>query len=163
MIESDRDELIEETLGLLRRVFRRAVPRFGPHLHSQLPMLHHLTLHAAQAPGGITQSELAQFLGVSPAHVTGIIDQMEHDHLVRRRRDREDRRMVRVQTTRVGMHVHSHIHRRLAHHQGVFDGWETQDLLQLRDLLKRLDERTSLRGRGEDSSAPRRSDRATET
>jgi len=160
MIEADRDELIEETLGLLRRVFRRAVPRFGPHLHSQLPMLYHLTLHAAQAPGGITQSELAQFLGVSPAHVTGIIDQMERDHLVRRRRDREDRRVVHVQTTRVGLHIHTHVHKRLAHHQGFFEGWETQDLLQLRDLLKRLDERTSLVGRGDISPAPRRDDRA---
>jgi len=160
MIEADRDELIEETLGLLRRVFRRAVPRFGPHLHTQLPMLHHLTLHAAQAPRGITQSELAQFLGVSPAHVTGIIDQMERDHLVRRRRDREDRRVVRVQTTRVGLHIHTHVHKRLAHYQGFFEGWETQDLLQLRDLLKRLDERTSLVGRGDESPAPRRDDRA---
>jgi len=161
MTESDRDELIEETLGLLRRVFRRAVPRFGPHLHSQLPMMQHLTLHAAQAPGGITQSELAQFLGVSPAHVTGIIDQMELGHLVRRRRDREDRRLVHVQATRVGLHIHTHVHKRLAHYQGFFEGWEAEDLRQLRDLLKRLDDRATLSKNGDASPAPRRNGEAS--
>jgi len=154
MTGTDLDEVVEETLGLLRRVVHQAVPRFGSLVRSPLPMLHHLTLHAAQTPGGITQSELAKFLGVSPAHVTGIIDQMERDHLVRRRRDREDRRFVHVQTTPVGRAIHNRIHKRPAHHQGLFEGWEAVDIRQLRDLLKRLEDRTTLSERGADPQAP---------
>jgi len=155
MTETERDELIEETVGLLRRVFRQAVPRFTTHSRSQLPMLHHLTLHAAQTPGGVSQSQLAQLLGVSPAHVTGMVDQLEREHFVRRRRDQKDRRLVFVEATRLGLHIHTHLHKRLAHYEGLFEGWAPDDLRELRDLLRRWAEETSLSKRGIGSLASR--------
>lgn len=51
---------------------------------------------------GLTPSECAQRAGVTKATITGLLDGLERDGLVRRQPDSEDRRMLRLQLTDQG-------------------------------------------------------------
>ena len=67
-------------------------------------------MHRAQATllcrlyeqNGMTQSEIGRQLGVQGATVTNMLQRMEESDLIRRRRDAEDNRLVRVYLTRSG-------------------------------------------------------------
>ena len=48
---------------------------------------------------GIPQHELARAMHISPASVTNMLQRMERDGWIRRERDREDQRVVRVYIT----------------------------------------------------------------
>lgn len=48
---------------------------------------------------------LARECGITGSTAVGVVDRLEHAGLVRRERDREDRRVVRVQVTDVGRRV----------------------------------------------------------
>jgi len=50
--------------------------------------------------GPLSPSELANFTGVTPATMTGILDRLERDGWVRRARDDPDRRRVTIQVIR---------------------------------------------------------------
>ncbi|TMR18262.1 MarR family transcriptional regulator [Nonomuraea turkmeniaca] len=52
--------------------------------------------------GGVSIGELAQSAGVSSRNVTGLVDTLERDGLVRRVPDRRDRRSVLAQITAEG-------------------------------------------------------------
>ncbi|WP_310723380.1 MarR family transcriptional regulator [Streptomyces sp. N2A] len=47
---------------------------------------------------GLSIGELARAGGVSSRNITGLVDTLERDHLVKRVQDRHDRRSVRVRT-----------------------------------------------------------------
>lgn len=53
-------------------------------------------------PGGLTFAELSQALLVTSGSLTGIVDRLSREGLVRRQRDSLDRRVVRVLLTRKG-------------------------------------------------------------
>jgi DNA-binding MarR family transcriptional regulator len=52
-----------------------------------------------QHPSGLTPAELADKAGVTRATMTGLVDTLERDGLVKRAPDSEDRRMMRVLLT----------------------------------------------------------------
>src|SRR5687767_8671608 len=52
--------------------------------------------------GSATQRDIAASIGQHPAGVSRLIDEMEAQSLVRRRRDDSDRRRARVEPTRSG-------------------------------------------------------------
>jgi DNA-binding MarR family transcriptional regulator len=60
------------------------------------------TLLALDQHGESTHREVAERCFVRPATLTGIIDTLERDGLVRRRRDGSDRRAVRISLTPAG-------------------------------------------------------------
>lgn len=83
--------------------------------------------------------ELSRHLLVTAGNVTGIIDRMESDGLVKRSRDRKDRRVTRVHLTEKGkklakavipLHVND-IHR-------MFSGLNEEEIIQLRRLIDKL-------------------------
>lgn len=58
------------------------------------------------AQSGTRARELAEALGLTPAAVTDIIDRLEDRGLVRRSRDPQDRRAIRVELTPAGRRQH---------------------------------------------------------
>jgi len=56
-----------------------------------------------RSPGRpLTPGELAVRMGVTPATITGLLDGLERENMIRRERSREDRRSVRVRLTARG-------------------------------------------------------------
>ena len=65
--------------------------------------------YLARKPEGCPMNELAQFLSVSRPAVTGLVDRLLVQALVRRQEDPEDRRIVRVAITPKGRTTVAHI------------------------------------------------------
>jgi DNA-binding MarR family transcriptional regulator len=61
-----------------------------------------VVLRAVAALSPTTATDISQRVHLSPSTVVGIIDRLEAKHLVRRRRDRRDRRIVLVTATDAG-------------------------------------------------------------
>jgi len=89
-VEALLDELTSQTPAEAIRFMRRW--HAGP-----LSLIHLHVMTLLQADGSIPMRSLAESLGVSQASVTGIVDRMEQRGLVERRREDDDRRVIRVQ------------------------------------------------------------------
>ncbi|GAC1353392.1 MAG: hypothetical protein NVSMB47_05470 [Polyangiales bacterium] len=98
-----RSTAVEELARLLSRARRRVYlacaqalsARGGSMLTFQL--LAHLVVHGAS-----TQVDLATATAQHPAGISRLLDELERDALVRRRRDPTDRRKLRVEATATG-------------------------------------------------------------
>ena len=93
----------DSILRSLRRIMRAV------DLHSrQLARQHNLTgpqlvcLRRLSSADGLTHGELAEAVSLSQATVTGIVDRLEAQALVRRERSTSDRRAVRILLTEAG-------------------------------------------------------------
>lgn len=141
MSTEERTQLIEETVGQMRRVMTQARASFGASFRiGNIPLLPHMALHAALQRGGVTQTELAEFLGVSSAHVTGLVDQLEKEGFVKRQRDLKDRRVVHVKATAHGRHRHIQTHAHvLRSGLGLFNGWSETDIRIFKEFLSRME------------------------
>jgi DNA-binding MarR family transcriptional regulator len=84
--------------NLLMREARRSVERWGLTL-PQFDVLAELSRAVEQ---GFTFVELSRLLLVTSGNLTGIVDRLENDGLVRRETDDRDRRLVRIVLTRKG-------------------------------------------------------------
>ena len=62
-------------------------------------------LREIRKAGGLTIGELADRLYLHISTVSGILDRLEARHLVKRERDSEDRRLVRLKVTRKGKEI----------------------------------------------------------
>ncbi len=89
------DELSSHTPADLLRYLRRWPS--GP-----LSLVHLQVLTVLDADGSVPMRALADSLDVSQASATGIVDRMEQRGLIERRRDDDDRRVVRVALTAAG-------------------------------------------------------------
>jgi DNA-binding MarR family transcriptional regulator len=83
--------------NLLMREARRSVERWGLTL-PQFDVLAELE----RAKSGFTFGELSRLLLVTSGNLTGIVDRLEADGLVRRKHDKRDRRVVRIVLTAKG-------------------------------------------------------------
>jgi len=111
----DRQKVVEELLTELA-VWkpREQMGAFRSWLRGSLSLIHLHALAVLEAEGPLPMSRLADYLDVSVASATGIVDRMEQRGLVERRHDQEDRRMVVVHSTGRGDAVFERIaeHRR---------------------------------------------------
>ncbi|HEY6570810.1 MAG TPA: MarR family transcriptional regulator [Candidatus Limnocylindrales bacterium] len=89
------DELTSHSPADMLRYMRRWPS--GP-----LSLVHLQVLTVLETDGPVPMGTLAESLDVSQASTTGIVDRMEQRGLVERRRDDEDRRVVRVALTEDG-------------------------------------------------------------
>ncbi len=138
-----RQELIEELAGLFRKLAGQAFARGdGPGGKPAVPVLHHFALHAILRSGGVTQTELAKFLGVTAGHVTGVVDRLEEEGLVRRVRDRIDRRRIHLEALHRAHRFHMRLHHEMAGNLlAGFDRWTDEELEVMVTILRRLEER----------------------
>jgi len=92
-------------------------------------------LHALWEQEGLTQSELAERLNVSPATMTKMLQRMERAGFVLRMTDADDQRVSRVFLTEAGRSIKSSV-------ESIFQTMETETFAgftaQERDLLRRF-------------------------
>ena len=134
---------IAETAHALRKSFDRRASVLGV-TRAQWKVLLRLT----RMPG-LRQVELADMLDVEPITLSRIVDRLEEAGHVERTPDPADRRVWRLQVTEQAKPL-------VAKLQGVghdlieeaFEGIETRDLEQVRDVLARVRENVSVIQRG---------------
>jgi len=97
------------------------------------PQVH--TLLALGAEGALTMGDLARRVAVTEKTVTGLVDRLERDGLVARRRDEGDRRIIHVDLTRGGRALHRRLEsgllRALAHLMDRLDPADRRDLFRI--------------------------------
>jgi DNA-binding MarR family transcriptional regulator len=99
----DRQQAIRDLLDELASHTPAAAVRYMRHWPGGTISLVHLNvLSLLEVDGPLPMRILAESLDVSQACATGIVDRMEQRGLVERRRDDEDRRIVRVALTDEG-------------------------------------------------------------
>ena len=122
-----------KTHGLVLRELRRRAP--GDLTIAQFDVLAQL----ARRPEGMRSGELTRELLVTAGNVTGLVARLSRLGLVERRAVPDDRRAVRIRLTARGRQVMA---RALPRHRrevaSLLRGLPSRDLLQLRDLLGRL-------------------------
>jgi DNA-binding MarR family transcriptional regulator len=92
-----------------------------------------------QPDGRFTMGELAEMLDVSPRTVTGLVDNLERDGLVKRVDDPADRRSVYAELTDRGRERIETLWRETTVAQvGLTGGLTNSELIQLRHLCLRL-------------------------
>ena len=96
---------------------------------------------------GMASGALAAALGVRPSTVTGIVDRLQRQGLVRRDPDAEDRRIVRTFLTRRGVEVITDVVSESRPYLGqILEGMEDADLLTLARGLCRWTAKAEERG-----------------
>jgi DNA-binding MarR family transcriptional regulator len=91
--ESTIGHLLVKVSRLVGGRMRAKLEAFGLH-HTQGMILFHLWQHE-----GMAQNRLAQALHITPPTTTNILQRMERDGWIERRRDKSDQRVVRVHLT----------------------------------------------------------------
>lgn len=133
-----------DTEDNLDRLFVRA-SRAHYNLASQV--LSPLGLHRGQPPilfeleehNGITQSELAVNLEITPATLTNLLNRLENAGLIKRVRDREDNRISNVSLTEDGFRVLKLAKEGLEEMNRItFAGFSADERSQLKEFLKRI-------------------------
>ena len=90
--------------------------------------------------GGRSGSELAQKLGVTPGNLTGILDRLEGEGLLRRERALTDRRSLRLCITPAGEALMSRaIPAMQSHLKSLFAPLGAAEVAQVQGLLERLE------------------------
>lgn len=116
------DELTSHTPAGVMRHMRRWPS--GP-----LSLVHLNVLMVLAEDGGLPMRVLAESLDVSQASATGIVDRMEQRGLVERRRDDEDRRVIRVALTDAGRQLIAGLaSERRGHLAALLDGLTDEEL-----------------------------------
>jgi DNA-binding MarR family transcriptional regulator len=89
--------------------------------------------------GRMTMGDIAEMLDVTPRTVTGLVDNLERDGLVRRVDDPRDRRSVYAELTDKGRERVQAVWRdAAAGQQALTRGFKESDLVQLRHLCLQL-------------------------
>ncbi|HET9852360.1 MAG TPA: MarR family transcriptional regulator [Candidatus Limnocylindrales bacterium] len=103
------DEVVGELTSWNPREFIAAFQRWH---QGQISLIQLNVLTLLEATGPLPMSRLAGALDISVASLTGIVDRMEARSLVKRKRDAEDRRVVKVAPAAGGRKLFAQIDRR---------------------------------------------------
>ncbi|HMG28472.1 MAG TPA: MarR family transcriptional regulator [Acidimicrobiia bacterium] len=103
MVESKYDEFLGRRIALTHKVVHEWADRaLAPHEASITDWIVLKSLQRPEAADGVSQRELAGWMGIEPPTVIRHLDRLEGAGLVARRRDDRDRRVVRVTMTAAG-------------------------------------------------------------
>ncbi len=93
-------EVIEQQLRFIRRALQRAFDADKRKVSLTFPQLHAMELLTRSLPTeGVTLKELSEHMGLAHSTVSGIVDRLERQGLVRRLTDASDRRYTRIAVT----------------------------------------------------------------
>ena len=127
------DFLLIRVCRVHHNLARRSLEKIGLH-RGQPPIL-----FALGKQDGMTHSELAAKMEVTPAAISNMVKRMEQAGFVVRRRDAEDERVSRVYLTDAGRAVYSEV---VAIAQQVnettFAGFTEEERSIMRDFLRRV-------------------------
>jgi DNA-binding MarR family transcriptional regulator len=116
------------------------------HAHASLERIglyrgQQFALRALWQQEGLTHSELAEWLNVSPATITNMLKRMERAGLVERRRDTEDERVSHVYLTEGGRDIQGAVERTWRElEKQTFAGFSLEELDLLGQFLLRIQE-----------------------
>lgn len=131
----------KESLGYVLAAVCRQIRREA-HAHFEGLGLHrgqNFILRILWEEEGLSQSELADRLGLSPATITNALQNMEKADLVRREQDAEDQRISRVYLTESGEAIRSRAEVLWqALEDRAFGGLSAEEHAQLHALLLRV-------------------------
>jgi MarR family transcriptional regulator for hemolysin len=124
---------LAQTQKTVGRAFNDALAEAG----GSVPVWLVLNSLAYGAPG--SQLDLARYVGIEGPTLTRHLDGLEEAGLVVRRRDRDDRRTVRVELTESGTRLHGAlVQAAIAFNGRLTAGLDERQLAQLGELLDRL-------------------------
>jgi DNA-binding MarR family transcriptional regulator len=107
--------------------------------------------------GGATPKELAEVMCVTPANITGLVAKLERHGFVTRKRDRKDRRVVRLEATPKAVKGLEAMQKAaLASATEAFERWSTADILALKSMLDRFAKDAAKKAKGELTEGRRR-------
>ena len=107
-------ELAASPAFLLKKAGFRAKERLGNAFEPEgLGMVHHAVLTLLDEEPSETQAMIADAIGLDRSHLVGVLDELEEQGLVERRRDPDDRRRQMVRLTPAGKRALARL-RRLA-------------------------------------------------
>lgn len=118
-------------------------------------------LHILAEQDGLTHSEVADKLCISPSAGTKVLKRLEELNYLQRRRDPADDRIWRVYLNDEGRAVIDQIHAAFHQiHSIMLDGFTSEEQVQLRSLLERIqanleNQAKALAGIGQDAIQPR--------
>lgn len=120
-------------------LMREARQRVAGRWNLTLPQFDVLAELARADAGGFTFIELSRLLLVTSGNLTGIVDRLEQQRLVRRHPDDQDRRVIRVALTDKGRRLTDRVlPAHAADIEEILSFMPASDLNQLNDLLGRL-------------------------
>lgn len=91
---------LNELMTVISRAFFRKQP--GEFYKIKLTMPQFVILNFLSHHDGATMTDIAKFLNVTTAAVTGLVDRLARDGYIKRAHDPKDRRVVKVVTTEKG-------------------------------------------------------------
>ena len=125
--------LLAKTLRSHHYMMHKRFDDMGLH-RGQPPLIMQLYKH-----DGMTHSELAEKLEVTPATVTNMVKRIERDGLVVRRRDDQDERISRVYLTDEGKAMREKL---MANIKGIesdiFEGFSEEEIKLFNSFMKRI-------------------------
>lgn len=99
-------------------------------------------VHLNETGGGITQKELAGLVGVDGSSLVRVLDILEREGLIERRRDESDGRARLIHLTPQGEHRVGLIREELARaEEAVLCDLSDEDIARMLDCLDRIDHR----------------------
>lgn len=126
-------------LGLLRcfsSIDRVLMRRFSDKFNSSLPRYDVLTA-LALSPNGLTMGELASSLMVTKGNITGVVNRLKQDGLVRKIKSRSDRRIQSVTLSAEGRALWDAMHADYDETvSAIFSGQSSEELDALTEMLE---------------------------
>lgn len=131
------DQSLGFSLNKVGRAMRRALDT--KLIQHNITVTQYIVLTRLWEEEGISLSVLGERMHMDNPTLTGIIDRMERDEILQRRRDGEDRRMVKVFLLDRGKKLHEEIGT-LAEQTdaGAWDGFSPAEKRQLVRMLNRI-------------------------
>lgn len=103
----------------IRTVYRTVLKKLNARLSKQkITFPQYNVLLVLSESGPIPMNELGERMLVAAANVTGLVDRMERNGYVRRRRDEKDRRLYVIEPTLKGTRIFRSISKRFRHYVG---------------------------------------------
>lgn len=127
------DLLLIRVCRVHHNLARQSLEKIGLH-RGQPPIL-----FALGKQDGMTHSELAAKMEVSPAAISNMVKRMEQAGFVVRRRDAEDERVSRVYKTDAGRAIYSEMEAIAQQvNETTFAGFTEEERIIMRDFLRRI-------------------------
>jgi DNA-binding MarR family transcriptional regulator len=128
----------KETLGRLLSNVCRIHGTKADHFLDQLGIFRGqaFLLKILSKQDGMTHSEIAEILEISPAAATKVIKRLEQNHYILRKPDLKDERVSRVYIQEAGIAIINQIDRSFQQlDQTMFEGFTEEDLNKFHELL----------------------------
>ncbi|GGF49840.1 hypothetical protein GCM10011519_24770 [Marmoricola endophyticus] len=135
---ADTPELVP-LLAHLARISRRAAERAADDDDTTLRPRHVIALELLRDRGPMSQRDLGAALSLDPSNVVGLLNELERDGLLERRRDPRDRRRHVVTLSASGVRAHERsAHRYREIEDRIFASLTAAERRAVHDLLSRV-------------------------